>query len=714
MKAYQPSSHPAGYVSVLTVLTISILMMSMMVFAYNRAINTQEVQASIQAQTDYREKEETILRSIVSITPNRAIRAMQDGSNGSDAARNPLTFRNIFEEALVQSNARTSISQELLKTLDIPEVFKGNSGDSSLTSIETIFKSVSGNAGSVTSGLNRDLGAGFPPALNNSDAIANDDIYPLISTRKVYGNHASGKVGVSTTIYKDFNLIPYPQIDFGYAQPGELFVAKRNWWAFNMDLAGHDGALTKLARSSRTFVLSIYEIPSQLPISASSFMALGTHANGEVWGNDVTIEGNVFAGRAVVEGSTALPSLASRRGFDLSTNSTIGGQSFTGSPFTPGVRETYRLTEGDFFPVSLASESGKAAFVPINRGADYFDRYTHSPATSTNSVSPTSWNDYSVGALQCKMRLDITKCVSASDRTPTELRFSYMKNGVRQNLTLPLNVGVNSNLPPGYIFACKENQSRYFDSPVDVAYGLNGYFFYKTDVSGTVAFNNMAFGDPLVGTLKNGYFKPLYPFEIKTLPSGRICVAVYPQRFKKFLTLLGADGPEVNNSLVINVDYVGNANLTKPLIPCSANDYGVILEECGDLTDFTTGFSLVTNLRLHIGDDYNVVPTTPPAGYTPPNGANFYPPTSLFAPEKRFGVGADPLMLEFSGQVGSVADENIESPVRPLDAKGVSGSSMKSNQMTINLSKLNHPAELPPITMKNWLIVVEEKRKEFY
>jgi hypothetical protein len=31
----------------------------------------------------------------------------------------------------------------------------------------------------------------------------------------------------------------------------------------------------------------------------------------------------------------------------------------------------------------------------------------------------------------------------------------------------------------------------------------------------------------------------------------------------------------------------------------------------------------------------------------------------------------------------------------------------------MNLTAISHPAELPPITMKNWLIVVEEMNSEF-
>lgn len=710
MKTRSSRKFRPGYVSLLAVFTMAVLMLTMTLFAYRRALNAHSIQAEIQVQEDYREKEETVLRSIVAITPNRAIRAMQDGSDTTAARREPLRWENILTEALDQANARRSVSPELLERIDAAEAFSANSGDSELATLSRIFASTAGNRGFVSAGLNRDLGTGFPPSLNSSNGLANDDIYPLITTQKEYGSLASGKVGLDTSTYSKFNILTYPQINFGYATPGQPFVAKRNVWAFSMNLADHDDSITKLALFRRQFALSIYEIPSQLPISADAFMALGTHADGSAW-EHVTISGPVFAGRAKLEGSTSLPSLSTRRGSVMSTGSTVGGLNFQGNPFAPGVIESHRLTEGDFFPVSLASESGKAAFIPINRGADYFDRYSHE--TETNTLSPTTWNEYSVGALQCAMTLDITESAGSLDKTPIELKFTYLQNGIRQSLTIPLDEGVASELPVGYLFSVAENNSAYFPTPVDVAYGGGGSFHYKKGVSGTVTFDNQTFGDPIVGGAKNGYYMPSYPFGIKNLPNGKICVSVYPERFEKFLALIGADSPEVNHSIAINVDYVNSFNLTKPMIPCTESDYGVIIEECRNFTSFTKGFSLVTNLRLHIGDDFNIVAAVPPNGYIPPSG-KFYPPCSLFAPEKRYGVEFDPSEVEHTGQIGSVAGENVANPIRPLDATTVSGNALAASRITVNLSAIAHPSELPPITMMNWLILIEERRGEFY
>lgn len=705
-----------GFVSYVVVLSTGLMLTLMAAYAYRRALTGQTIQNKVQLRSDYAEKEDSILRAIVAITPNRAIRAMQSGSNSSTSVSNPLRWQNIFTEALDLANARTSIDSNLKSSLGLSNLKIGNTGDSSLNNPSAIFKALNNEAGFVSVGINRSLGTGFPPPLstNTTNTINRDPIYPIISGDKIYGSMAQTSVGLPVSTYSNLNLITYPNINFGYAKPGEPFVAKRNWWAFSVDVAANDAALTNLARPAREYVLSIYEIPSQLAISASSFMSLGQYSNGEYWQN-VSIDGGIFAGKAQVEANTSLNALASRRGMTMAGTSTIGGQSFANNPFAPGVRENYQVTTGEFFPVSQTSESGRVAFVPINRGAEFFDRFSSSSESSV--LSPTTWNNYSVGANQCAMRLDVVQCVSSTNKTPTVLRFSYLgSDGVtRSSYDEPLITGINSSLPPGYVKVCNENQTYDFGSAVvDVAYGLNGKFYFQTDVTGAVTFNNARFGDPLVGTQKAGYYRPSAAYKVKSLPSGKICLAVYPQRMSSFLSRIGAGGTAINNSLVVNVDYTtatGSVFLTKPAIPCTDLDYGLILQESGDLTSFPKGFSLVTNLRTYIGDDVNTVPATPPSGYTP--SSTYYPPWSLFTPEKRYGVDTDPYSVNLAGQIGSLASDTISSPIRPLDSKTVGGSTMGANKITVNLRPIKHPADLPPITMMNWLVVLEERRKEF-
>jgi len=163
----------------------------------------------------------------------------------------------------------------------------------------------------------------------------------------------------------------------------------------------------------------------------------------------------------------------------------------------------------------------------------------------------------------------------------------------------------------------------------------------------------------------------------------------------------------------VNVDYTtatGSVNLTKPQIPCTDLDYGVVLQECADLTGFSKGFSLVTNLRLYVGDDFNIVPATAPTGWS--GTGDYFPPCSLFTPEKRYGVEIDPLAVSLGGQIGSLASESVTTPIRPLDSKTVSGGELSADRITVNLKPITHPGELPPIFMMNWLVMVEEVRPD--
>ncbi len=726
MKTSFSRRHPSGYISIVLVLAVGTVLSILMIYAFRRAVESQAIQGQVQLRVDYAEKEEAILRSIVAITPNRAILAMQSGSNASSTVSDPLRWQNIFTESLDAANARSSIPSNLLTSLNIANLKSANLGDSALGTPSTIFSAISPDTGYASAGINRSLGTGYPVPLTSSDSTTTtrDASYPIISSYKAYGTLAQSGVGLPVATYPNFNILPYPQINFGYATPGSNFVAKRNWWAFSMNVADHDDALTYLANVRRNFVLSIYEIPSQLAISSSAFMSLGQYASGSAWQN-VTIDGGMFVGKADVQGTTALSALSSRRGMTLSTGTTIGGQSFTSSPFSPGVRESYQVTTGPFFPVSLASESGRAAFVPINRGSDYFDRF--SQTTESNVLSTTTWNNYTIGALQCAMQLDVTQVQSVSNSTPTMLRFAYyLASGARASMNIPLTSAIQTTLPAGYVKVADEGDSYTFSStvPVDIAYGTSGGYIFKQGVTGTIKFNNATLGDPLPssGTHSSGYWRPASPFAIIALPSGQNCVTVYPQRIPAFLTNISAATSAVNNSLVVNVDYsvTGlNNPAKKPSIPCTLNDYGCILRECANLTSFTKGFSLVTNLRLYIGDDFNNVATAPPTGYTPAvtltnPGGLYFPPCSLFAPEKRYGTDVDPFSVVLTGQIGSLASDTITTAIRPLESKTLNGYTLGATQVTVNLRPILHPADLPPISMMNWLVVLEERNKDFY
>jgi hypothetical protein len=792
MKTSLLRRHRAGYISFLLVLATGAILTALMLAAYRRAQGAQIIESGVQLRLDYVEKEEAILRSIVSITPNKAIRVMQPESRVAGTSAQ-LSWQSIFTEAFVQANARKAIldgsdgTENVLGALNIPKLQLSNSGDSSdLRSPAQIFSAIAldpllvtnppvpttSARGYVSPGINRSLAGGYPAPMTLTGSNADLEFeYPIISNDKVYGSLAETPAntglksptlngdgtkayGLPVANYPRFNLLKYPNISFGYTRPGEAFVAKRNWWAFSLDVAAQNRGSTGVVRPLRNFVLSIYEIPSQLSISAASYMSLGQYASGEAWGN-VNIDGNMFVGKADLTGTKSFDTLALRRGMTGSSGSRINGVN-SNNPFSVGPdalskSDSYKLSGGTFFPVSLASESGRVAFVPINRGAAFFDRFdedendlTESAGSlnhvANNVLSRTSWNNYSIGAQQCAMRLDIIAVESPTNPKASKLRFQYfLPSGNRYSEEIPSNNGVLPTLPKGYVEVCKQGGTCALSEISDVAYGASGGFTFRYGVSNSVTFDNASFGDPMPDTPKVGYVRRnssgasvRLPFSPGTvLTRGQECIEVYPERIKDYLLMVGAAGPEINNSIAVNVDYsvTGLGVKYKPSIPCHpinlsdpVKDYGVVLKECYNLTSFPKGFSLVTNLRLFMGDHFNKVTTTPPAGYTPavtPSNltGSFYPPCSLFTPEKRYGTDIDPLSVRLHGQLGSVAKvdkiKNSDADVaiiRPLESKTAGGNALAANKIDVNLSQIRHPAELPPITMMNWLVLLEEVR----
>ena len=80
-----PRSNPKGYISILGVLTISIVLLLILLSAYRFAVQTQTVQKQNQVYIDYAAREQAILRAVLTLAPNAAVKAMMSGSNSHSA-----------------------------------------------------------------------------------------------------------------------------------------------------------------------------------------------------------------------------------------------------------------------------------------------------------------------------------------------------------------------------------------------------------------------------------------------------------------------------------------------------------------------------------------------------------------------------------------------------------------------------------------------------
>ena len=629
----------SGYISILAVVTLSSIMLLMLTASFRYSIQNQETQKKTQIRVDYTNREQALLRAVLTETSNSAIKNMMANSNSS-SGEVPSRWRWIFERARSKANGETALEKDIAEVLGINgQSISGNTGDGSQghikNSVDSIRTQSSMNWFYINAGTNNTdniLGSDYPETLRiaNGDVERLDRDRPIITMDKAY---SSGE---------QYKIIPYPNVHFGYVSQHENFVAKRNWWAFSLVYGAASGASTGVVTAKKNYVLSIYEVPSQLALGSTATTALGKHADGTDWDN-IRISGGVFANRASTEGSVRLDRLAARRGISLADNSSVGGvglDNFTGD--LPS-REQYEADNANFFPISNSSDSGLVAFLPISRGRDAFDDLED--ATDHNSASPTGWNYYSRPAMQTIMKLRVEDVISPEDQTPTSISFTYLAGGIERK-----------------VLFTRGNNWPTQGSP-------NGLTF---------------------------------PFHLETTRVERRTLAVYIGRLAAYLESIGADPPAVNNSLMVNANYRDNIRINKPNIPTLATDISLMLRDSKDFTSFTRGFSLVTPFRMYVTNDVNVTPSS-----IDEHGKKVFPPISLFAPEKRFGIRNEAMNITLRGQVNHVGKDGSRT-VRPLDLRSGADDEVVANKIEADLYSITNPDQLPPITQMNWLVVIEQ------
>ena len=662
-----------GFASLLVVTSVGIALLIILVSMYRNTVDAHAIQKNNLLKNDYQQREDAFLRALTNIIPNKAILCMKPGSDNDES----LQWKSIIEDALVMSNSRQALAPEVADSLGFTNIRSGNNTDSNLELVAIISALAGGTTDpdAITSGTNQLATSDYPPPLEcfASDQTT-DSLYPIVSLNKKYGPSASGWVKASVSDFPLYNLIDAPELHFNYQNDG-TFIAKHNWWAFEMSFADQDASKTNVITRKKKYLVSLYEIPSQLPISASAFTTFGAHSDGTEWSN-VSLRGSIFAEKVKTEGAFSTDAIAARKGVEVSTSTTVNGTTtggVTGSnPFVSNARELAE-TQGNVFPISSSSDGGRVSFIPINRGLEFYDRYTGDPAednpdkNSESRLSDTSWNYYSIGAKQCGMRLDVIDVISSTDQTPTAIRFSYQYDDPDD--------GVVGNLV---------QLSKVFSKNPDPLNPEEEAWPDFLDLGGDI-----------------------FPFHVDKSYSSRPCIAIYPERLATWLASNNGGFFESNHSISVNVDYVNNLEVAKPPFPSDVGDLAVMLIEAKDLTAFTDGFSLVTNMRLIFTDDVNITPMTTPPGITLPAGEDFHPPVSFFAPEKRYGDSGIALKIDIDGQLGSLAKGNAE-PIRIADLKTGYADQVVPENIVANLKTIDHPAALPPINMMNWMVVIRE------
>lgn len=656
-----------GYATLVAVASMSMVLLGMLVYILSGNIRTIDAQSRAQIKQDYSQKEDAILNALLHIVPNKAIGAMQRGSAGNP---NFYTWDTIFTEALSIANAEQSIQPELLNALNLGSVISANTGDYSPQNIAEI---VEAPVGTAMGGSNRvnggnwweymllgdaKLGPKLPAALQLSQAnYLLDKKYPIISFDKTYVDWYTKGLGLSPNQYPLYNLIQYPDIKFGYKKPGEYFVAKRNWWVFSLNFGAANESRTGVPSVRKDYVLSIYEIPSQVPLSAAALMKVGRFADGTAWQN-VSIEGSLVADALRTEGSVVVSqgAVSARRSLDLAGSTVVDGEVVSSNFDDLGERESRAVQdgksaeEGDFYQASVGGNVGKVAFIPINRGHETL--LNTSDGNRNERISPTGWNHYSQAGPKAGMILEIRRMTSDTYQMPTRIRLYYRNT---QNNLIYADFDRGTNWPT-------EQQA-------------GGSSF---------------------------------PFQTGELDNLRKALIIHLDRLPNFVkSLSNSGGMRLNHSLMVTPNTSHNS-VVLPSMPSLETDMVVSLRGGKDLSAYPLGFSLVSRYRVYIADTLNNTPVLPPANSGLPAGYVYYPPLSIFAPEKRFGESlAVQHPVEMTGQINSLKTGQGDT-VTPLELIGGGDERISAENIDAHLVSLKSPAELPPIHMMNWLVTIEE------
>jgi hypothetical protein len=635
------------------------LMLTLSLLVLFRAGHVHQDQgAKAQLRNDYHQREEALLRALVAVFPRKAIACMKAGH----VASADYNWSTIFQQSLAMASSAETLPASVVTSLGLAGKRRGDTGDHDAGTVQTWITSLTGVSGSVTPGTTGFAGvftgqfAGkVPPllTLSQSDLADADALLPIVTPKKIYGTqHATLLADV--TKYPLYNLIPYPNIRFGYAAPGEPFVAKRSWWAFTVKYGAPVGSQGQTGTSpvpavEKHYVLSLYEIPSQLPIEGAAFAEIGRHKDGAAWNAAaISIAGGVYADKVSMNGDYGAERILGREGIQMSQALTLDGTTVDEDFDAPGVREQMQVDrQSDALPVALSANSGRLTFLPIQREGEFLKRIT----------SASAWDDYSIGAVQCPVMVTARAMVSLADQTPTTIRVRFKKSN---------GAGIEQ---------------------IDLVRGTNWPTILEPD------------GDAM-------------PFQTELVGGSRSALTFHPSLFNAWLLANGGDSVETNHSVHFRTNPNADPLTVKATSePPALDDMCVIIRKGKDLTSFTKGLAVVAPLRVYVGDDLNAIPTALPAGSGLPSGTEHYPPMAIFAAELRIGTTGWNRPVEHVGQIMTLRAGSTEA-WQPLDLKSGSDDAVHTDSIAAELKPLKSPAELPPIHQMNWLVVVEEMTRQ--
>jgi hypothetical protein len=665
------------------------------------ASDSQDTARLASAKVDIATREDALMREILLQTAIGMLPSTSDGSSGP-----VLTWTQIMTNAVTALNATSYVDPVELAALQsagaIPaNVILANTGDTGGTLLgifqgynnEVPYGGTSGLANLVP--VNAALAAVEPPLMNwsgnatlaTANALTNPQEFFLGSQYTAI----AAPVPTALSSSKRWGMILYPNIRFGYKNIGDAFVARRVWWRIPLvyqttqqtqeDQVGTN-LIYRYPSAPANYVLSAYEIPSQLPISGDANLQIGNNTDGTAWGSGVTIsgltggtQGSIYGRQIQLAGGT-YGGISSRQAVNVLNPATVAGTPYSNSAFDAvGTRETLSLTQAlsGAAAISVAGNDGKVLVVPVAPGNQFYMTAPGGPGTETH------WDLYARPYYRCRIRIIISGTNSTLIYNPNT---SPQMSAVANAGAISVNVIVlpDSTSKPDQILGFLDGAA-----PPPTTYSQASY----SDPAGTLP--------PWMTYTSTGYAIS------GPIPGRNILIINVGLMVTTLATALGST-PTLLSPQLYSL-YVGSNPTSEPLTPATTSDPGVAITGASDLHLFTSGLSIISNQTLYLLDAFN---------QSAPQYA-----TSIFAPDVRYGIsGVTPASTTVVGQISvdqaSPLTQVSTSPTpgSPLQFLDADGNKISTSTNTFTLSEVSNPSptQMPPITRLTLLFTIERDR----
>jgi hypothetical protein len=304
----------------------------------------------------------------------------------------------------------------------------------------------------------------------------------------------------------------------------------------------------------------------------------------------------------------------------------------------------------------VAGNDGKVLLVPVMPGNDF---YMAAPGT------PTHWDLYARPYYRCRIRVIISGTDSTIIYNPN---LTPTTNPAAGAITVKIIVLPDPSSSPDQILGFPDSAAT------------------------TLTFTQTSIADPNSNL-------PAYMKYTSTAKGDRNILVI---NVREMVKALGKQFALAVPEPYLYSIYIGSKPTTEPDAPSTANDPGVAITNTNDLSAFTSGLSIVTNQTLYLLDNFNQVPMQV-------NQVPTKVPTSLYAPDVRYGISAINLQVNLTGQVAVVATPGPSS-VNPLSFTSNNGGWIASSNTSATLTEVTDPTKIPPITALNLLFTIEKER----